>query len=129
MRRVVPVVVPPGLALAARLRAQGATLDVTGVVFLDRDGNGIRDRGEAGIPNVVVSDQIQVVRTGAEGSFRISASSGWGMIFVSVPDGYRSVGPFWRETRFAAANTPIEFALAPAPTPAAVLFLHACGPP
>ena len=125
MRRLLPMVVLTVLALAARLRAQGATLDVTGVVFLDRDGNGIRDRGEAGIPNVVVSDQIQVVRTGAEGSFRISASSGWGMIFVSVPDGYRSVGPFWRETRFAAANTPIEFALAPAPTPAEFLFIHA----
>jgi hypothetical protein len=127
MRRLVPaLVLLVGALLSLGLRAQSAApLEVTGIVFLDRNANGVRDRGEAGIPNVVVSDQVLVVRTGAGGGFRLPASSGWGMIFVSVPDGYRAVGPFWRETRFAPGNLPLEFALAPAPAPADFLFIHA----
>jgi hypothetical protein len=31
-----------------------------GVVFLDADGDGVRDAGERGIAGVVVSDQIEV---------------------------------------------------------------------
>lgn len=93
----------------------------TGMAFLDRNANGRRDSGEPGIPNVVVSDQLQVVRTDASGVFRLPAGAGWGMVFVSVPDGYRSVGKFWRD----ASNAPLEFALAPAPAPAEFEFVHA----
>lgn len=111
----------PGSARAQSI----APTEVTGVVFLDRNANGVRDPGETGIPNVVVSDQIQVVRTAAGGSFRLPPAASWGMVFVSVPDGYRAVGGFWREIRFAAGNAPVEFALAPAPAATEFLFIHA----
>ena len=93
----------------------------SGTVFLDRNGNGARDAGEPGLAGVAVSDQVQVVRTDANGAFRLSPGAGWGMVFVSVPDGYRTVGRFWRE----GGNAPVEFALAPAPVPAEFLFVHA----
>ena len=70
------------LGLVPRLLAA----DLTGVVFLDRNGNGRRDPGEPGVAGVAVSDQVRVVQTGPDGSFRIVASAGFGAVFVSVPD-------------------------------------------
>ena len=36
--------------------------DVTGVVFVDANANGVRDAGETGIANVAVSNQDVVTR-------------------------------------------------------------------
>src|SRR3954469_24081733 len=77
-------------------------LVVTGTVFLDLNGNGIRDPGERGLPNIVVSNQDTVVTTDASGTFRMS-STGTGVVFVSLPDGYRAVGNFWRATDGSAS--------------------------
>ena len=51
-----------------------ALLAVTGTVFLDLNGNGLRDPGERGLPNVVVSNQDTVVTTDASGTFRMAAA-------------------------------------------------------
>lgn len=99
--------------------------DITGAVFRDGNANGVRDPGEPGVPNVAVSDQIDVVRTGADGGFRIPRSAGFGLVYVSVPDGYRAVGAFWREVRAPAGQGTVEFPLAPRPAPAEFLFVHA----
>ncbi|MEO8450608.1 MAG: metallophosphoesterase [Gemmatimonadota bacterium] len=96
--------------------------DLTGVVFLDQNGNGVRDVGETGIANVAVSDQVQVVATATDGSFRIPASTGFGVAYVTVPDGYRAVNGFWRATD---AGGPIGFGLVPAAAPAEFTFVHA----
>ena len=100
--------------------AHAQTTDVTGVVFADANGNGIRDAGERTIPNVVISNQDAVVRTDAAGSFHIARGPG-GIVFVSVPDGYRSVGAFWR----SSDDQNIAFALQPAPSPKSFTFIHA----
>lgn len=92
------------------LLAVAVAADLSGTVFLDRNGNGTRDVGEPGIAGVAVSDQVDVVATDRDGAFRIAGSRGFGIVFVSVPAGYRSVGPFWRP-----APGPLAFALAPAP--------------
>ena len=42
-----------------------ALADVTGIVFNDANGNGVRDSGEAGIAGVAVSNQDTVVTTDA----------------------------------------------------------------
>ena len=76
----------------ATLVAQ-STLSVT--VFEDRNGNGARDAGERAIPRVVISNQRDVATTDASGVARIERGP-TGIVFVSVPDGYRSVGAFWR---------------------------------
>jgi pimeloyl-ACP methyl ester carboxylesterase len=92
----------------------------SGTVFLDRNGNGVRDRSEPGIARVVVSNQEQAVETDSNGGFALS-SGGYGLVFVSLPDGYRAVGRFWQ----AAGDAPLAFALAPAPAPRAFSFIHA----
>ncbi|MEP6622422.1 MAG: metallophosphoesterase N-terminal domain-containing protein [bacterium] len=103
------------LALAA------STVIGSGTVYLDRNANGKRDAGEPGLPGVVVSDQVNVVRTGADGQFTLANSAGTALVFVSVPSGYRLTGSFWRNTADGAA----EFGLAPAPVPAQFSFVHA----
>src|SRR5262245_40324792 len=66
-------------------------IDVTGIVFNDANGNGVRDAGERGVPNVVVSDQRDVVVTDVNGAFKLPGADSKAVVFVSVPDGWRAV--------------------------------------
>jgi hypothetical protein len=106
------------IAVAFATTASGQT--ISGVVFADRNGNGARDTGEAGVGGVMVSDQDTVVTTTNDGAFTLRAGRGHGVVFVSIPDGYRSVGSFWR-----AASANLSFALAPAPASRTFTFVHA----
>ena len=96
--------------------------DISGVVFRDVNGNGVRDPGEPGIAGVAVSDQDTVVVTQTDGSYHLRAG-GHGLLFVSVPSGYRSVGPFWRSVQQAASNTAIPLVAIPLAT--SFTFVHA----
>lgn len=68
---------------------------VTGVVFMDRNGNGQRDPGEVGVGGVVVSNQDAVVRTAADGRYQV-AGRGTGLVFVSVPSGHEASGAWFK---------------------------------
>ena len=59
------VVVALIIAMSGRAAAQ--TAGVQGVVFLDANGNGVRDPGERGLAGVVVSDQDDVAATASDG--------------------------------------------------------------
>lgn len=74
--------------------AAGQT-SVHGTVFVDGNRDGIRQAGERGLAGVPVSNQDDVVVTDSAGAFELTAGPN-GLIFVSEPDGYRSVGKFWR---------------------------------
>jgi hypothetical protein len=102
------------------LRAQDSS--VRGIVFADANGNGVRDRGERGLPGVVVSNQDAVVTTDSSGAFGIAAGTS-GIVFLSVPDGYRAVGSFWRSTSDPVASR--DFALRPVPRVSEFTFVHA----
>jgi hypothetical protein len=120
MNRFLPAFLP--LLLPAALAAQ-RTLSVT--AFDDQNGNGGRDAGERPIPGVVMSNQRDVATTDASGVARIERGP-TGIIFVSVPNGYRSVGSFWRAP--APADSQLTFALQPAPAPRTFSFVHASDP-
>src|SRR6187200_1836509 len=95
-------------AAAPSLRAQ----TLSGVVFDDRNGDGTRQAGEAGLGGVVVSNQVDVVQTKPDGSYELSGS-GYGVAFVSAPRGRAAVGSFWRSV--AAGGSPrVDFPLATA---------------
>lgn len=93
---------------------------VSGVVFQDDNRNGVRDPGESGMPGVAVSDQVQVVNTDASGRFTIAAR-GYGVVFVSQPEGYLVNGPFWR----SAASGAVDFGLTPISDVSSFTFVHA----
>lgn len=106
---------------AFALPAAAQNAGVNGTVFLDRNANGIRDAGEPGIAGVVVSDQAAAVRTDGSGAFHFASGEGNGLVFVSVPDGYRTAGAFWRR----ADQGPVAFALRAQPTSRDFVFIHA----
>lgn len=106
-------------AFAPAAAAQDA--GVSGTVFLDRNANGVRDAGEPGVAGVVVSDQAAAVPTDASGAFHLPGGGGYGLVSISVPDGYRATGPFWQRVDQA----PLAFALRTQPSPRAFSFIHA----
>jgi hypothetical protein len=107
------------LGQPAPVAAQAAELH--GTVFLDRNANGVRDPGEPGLADVVVSDQAHATRTDASGEFRLLGGAGYGIVFVSIPDGYRAVGPFWKRVDQGEP----DFALAAVPRRTAFTFIQA----
>ena len=110
------------IALLAALGSQAPrAAEVSGVVFDDANRNGTQDAGERGIAGVAVSNQDAVVTTDANGAFRL-AGPGTGVVFVSTPNAYRAVGPFWHP---ADASRPLAFALTRAPAGAELTFIHA----
>lgn len=74
-----------GLWLALAAHAQQVA---TGVVFHDRNGNGVRDAGEPGIPNVLVSNQREVVRTDRQGRYQLPVDDDT-ILFVIKPRGWQ----------------------------------------
>ena len=96
--------------------------DVAGVAFIDANGNGVRDGGERSLASVVVSNQDAVVATDASGLYRLPREA-TGVVFVSVPDGYRAVGPFWRPV--SDSTSTVDFPLAPIARATEFTFIHA----
>lgn len=95
-------------------------LQISGAVFLDRNGNGTRDPGEPGLPRVAVSNQHDVVQTGTDGAYHL-ATNGTGIVSVSAPNGYRTTSAFWRPVTASAQ----DFGLAEALAPQDFIFIHA----
>ncbi|HXV87228.1 MAG TPA: metallophosphoesterase [Gemmatimonadales bacterium] len=98
-----------------------AQAGVSGVVYADGNANGRRDAGEAGVPGVMVSNQVDVTVTDGSGGFTLPGP-GLGVVFVSQPDGQRVVGRFWRSV---PGDQPLGFGLVDVPRAAAFTFLHA----
>ena len=107
------------LGLFAFARPVLAQATVSGSVYEDRNANGARDTGERGLARVAVSNQVDVVVTDANGAFTLPGS-GTGVVFVSVPDGFRSSGRFWQPASAGA----VSFGLTPTPA-GEFAFVHA----
>jgi len=60
---------------------------VTGVVFHDRNGNGVRDRFDAGIRGVALSNGREVVRSDIRGRYRLPVDDDF-TLFVVKPSGW-----------------------------------------
>jgi Calcineurin-like phosphoesterase len=111
----------PILGQAQASERVAAPVRVSGTVFADRNENGVRDPGEAGLPGVVVSDQVDLTTTGADGRFTLDAA-GYGVVFVEQPDGYLVRGSIWRK---AEAGGELLFPLVATPSSSSFIFLHA----
>ena len=111
---IVALTTAPGAARSHSAR-------ISGVVFDDTNRNGTRDAGERGVAGVAVSNQDTVVTTDASGAFRLPGE-GRGVIFVSMPNAYRPVGPWWRPANSAE---PVSFALTREQSSTELTFIHA----
>jgi len=81
--------------------ATAATTQVGGLVFDDRNGNGLLDADEPGIAGVKLSNGRELVLSDAEGRFAIAVEDGQ-TVFAIKPTGYRfgrredGLPDFWR---------------------------------
>jgi hypothetical protein len=64
-------------------------LTARGVVFHDVNGDGVRQRGEPGVPGVAVSNGDAVVRTDGQGHYRVDIDAHDAAIFVVKPRGWQ----------------------------------------
>lgn len=93
IRRCLGALLLLGLALPTALRAQ----DVSGVLFDDRDGDGIRDAGEPALEGVAVrlfgtaagGAVDQTLATAADGSYSFSPGDGCFLVTPADPTGWR----------------------------------------
>src|SRR5438128_658274 len=98
---------------------------ISGFVFEDMNQNGIKDKNETGIKSVAVSNQVDVVTTGNDGSFSLPRSNGYGIVFITLPDGYKSVETFWKTVDTTKPGAPMNFALIKSKPVSSFTFIHA----
>jgi len=82
---------------------------ITGTVFQDADGNGIKAATETGIANIVVSNGLTSTTTGVTGSFTLPKEGSF--IFVTTPKGYAASGPWY----LPVSGAQFDFGLKSAP--------------
>jgi len=104
---------------------QQTTTTIAGFVFDDINHNAVKDKNETGIKGVAVSDQVNVVTTGADGSYSLPNVKGYGIVFISVPDGYKSNDAFWQMIDAAKPGSIINFPLSKAKAVSSFTFIHA----
>lgn len=94
MKTLLAVMLAVGLfSLTGQLAAQDTAV-IFGTVFADSNANGIRDAGEAGIPDVIITVDADSAETGVNGyySFTVAAPGTYGVMEVN-PAGYISTTP------------------------------------
>lgn len=97
---------------------------ITGLVYLDENGNGSLDEGEPGLPGVGVSNQATVVTTNAAGEYKLP-EPGTGVVFVVLPDGFESLDAFWQPVGSDPQTTSADFPLVRSRHGSTFRFIHA----
>ena len=98
---------------------------ISGIVFNDTNGNGLRDKSEVGMKGVVISDQVNVVQTDVNGFYQIPATKGFGFVFISLPQGFKSSRSFYHKIDLGSNNAQVDFPLVKTSTHAQFTFIHA----
>ena len=98
---------------------------ISGIVFTDANGNGFRDKNENGIKGVAVSDQVNVFLTDANGFYQIPSAKGYGIIFISMPQGFKAVRSFYAKIDLERGSSQVDFALTKVAVPTHFKFIHA----
>jgi outer membrane protein assembly factor BamB len=101
-----------------KTEAAGYKHPIQGVVYLDVNGNGQRDAGEAGLPRLAVSDGADVTLTDQDGAYRLSNSDRKAVFaFVHQTGSYKQNGQgfFRRLANDGQAGDRYDIGLEPAP--------------
>jgi hypothetical protein len=101
-----------------------SSFSVSGYVFDDLNNNGAKDANEKGIRNVPVSDQVNVVTTNENGFYQIQYTGSYGILFVSLPDGFQSKA-WWQRVDSINNGSPINFPVVKIASPSSFTFIHA----
>lgn len=93
------------------LAAVPAMAEYTGHVYVDKNQNGIWDKGEKPMAGVKVSDGLNVVETSADGSFTLPGHERERFIFITTPSGYKTFNSHYR--KIEGNSEGYEFGLIP----------------
>jgi predicted MPP superfamily phosphohydrolase len=102
-----------------------SAITLKGYVFIDKNGNGVRDKNESGIKSVVVSDQVTIATTNAEGFYQFESIQNFGFLFISQPSGFAVKGLFWKPIPKNLTEFTSDFALYTIPASSKFTFIHA----
>lgn len=91
--------------------AISANAAYTGHVFVDKNKNGLFDKGETTLPGVLVSDGLNVVKTGKDGSFTLPGHEKEKFLFITTPSGYKTDNTYYR--RIETGKEAYDFGLQP----------------
>lgn len=80
---------------------------IEGIVYLDLNKNGVRDRGEKGVESAVVSDGFSVVKSDKNGRFKITPHERARFVTLSTPSGYKHISDFY----LSVDETAFEFGI------------------
>ena len=94
--------------LAAALPAMAA---YTGRVYVDKNNNGVFDKGEKNLSGIKVSDGLNVVETTADGSFTLPGHARERFIFITTPSGYKTFNRHYH--KIESKQDGYDFALMP----------------
>ncbi|HAJ32578.1 MAG TPA: hypothetical protein DCK79_04310 [Candidatus Atribacteria bacterium] len=67
---------------------------VKGIVFEDRNANGIQDIGETGLPDILVSNGLTVTVTDESGNYLLPREGHF--VFITTPSNYISTTPWYK---------------------------------
>lgn len=99
------------IALSTGVIATASAGTIDGTVFVDRDQNGVFSASDDPVVGAVVFwESTAAVQTDAAGGYTLSVS-GPGIVWVSVPNGYRP-GPVW-QLEDTGADATVDLALVP----------------
>ncbi|TYC20850.1 PQQ-binding-like beta-propeller repeat protein [Micromonospora sp. MP36] len=119
---VIAAVVPSGTSFAADAATTGEWVSVQGTVFEDTNANGVRDRGEAPMPGVDVTDGAAWTTTGADGSYTLQVDltrRETDLVSIVSPNGYTPalredyVPQYFHRVPAGGPRAGIDFALVP----------------
>ncbi|GAB4470880.1 MAG: hypothetical protein Kow00124_07440 [Anaerolineae bacterium] len=89
------IVVLAALALGVLPAAAQSEGRIEGIVFEDLNGNGVREAGEAGVPDVEVVFEsggwTLLITTGTDGTFGMDLNPGTWTVTVNAPTGMRAL--------------------------------------
>lgn len=112
------------LILCLSLLGGALAAPVTGRVFLDVNGNGAYDVGETGVADCFVADEQILVRTDAEGRYKLEAPAGPAVVFVVNRPGTWPEGSWWAYLPDGAAGGTLDFALRREDQPSDFFFVQ-----
>ena len=97
---------------------------ISGMVFNDANGNGIRDTRRNRNEGVAVSDQVNVVITDANGFITCPTRRVW-LCFITQPNGFKAQRSYFQKVDLGLSAVHVDFALAKVNTPTQFKFIHA----
>ncbi len=75
----------------------GRAAQLSGFVYEDKNGNGIPEGNEPGIPGARVSDGFEIVKTDRQGKFSLPNNPKARFITLTTPSGYNHTTAFYRK--------------------------------